>query len=1027
MKPDIGPALGRLREAASQVAGVWPGLEWKKVAGPGPDTYELKEFGFPGMVLEPGKELKLSCRLDLPDEFAGVSFAGQPLEMTVNSLYPVDVSYEGRSLLNGDIPTVALGPALIRIVDELKSGDNGELSINIRPPHNQVMAWVWVKLTTPALRERAEVLDIAWAQLVTAHTLAASDEDFRVVVAAASVVPETLPTEESELKRTLGELSEALTPFHERAAQLKVHLIGHSHIDMNWLWTWKDTVEVLRRDFRSIVAMLEDYPEMRFTHSQPATYEVIKQEEPELFKKVQGFIQSGRWEPATMTWVEGDTNMASGEAMARQLLEGVRYTREELGADPAVFMAPDTFGHAGNLPQLAQSAGAISYYHHRCNPGQDDRWPAYWWEGQDGSRILGISTGTYNGEITAGALALAAAHAYKHGHTSSLHFFGVGDHGGGPTRQSLDALRRIQKVPGLPHGECSSLESYSREIIESEVPLPVHRGESRTVFEGCYTTHADTKLANRLGENLLVTADTLAAAAGIDAAGLQDPWRRILFHQFHDILDGSAIHEAYEHTHEDLEHVIEESTRVIAEALDALTAGEDGDVLVVNPCGFERDDVVVVPDLEGEGNIWLRGPNGSRVPAQYTEDGLIFVANVRAFGTASYSIDKGSGEPESLEAVLRSTRAIPIDFLGHYASEGGYFRVDTDLFDIFVRRDCGIITSFIDKRVGRELVSYGMRRSSDYADTARVDLALGVLQLSEELPHGMTAWHLDEVHKETSFLRGATTEIVEAGAVRLILETVHNVEGSSVRQRTIFYRNLPRVDYETHLDWKEVGDSERGVPNLKIAFTARTLDCEAWFETPFGAVRRPADGQEVPALRWADAGGEEYGVALVNDSKYGYDILGNRIRLSLVRSAYDPDAISDAGEHEIRYSLYPHPGDWRSAGVVRVARGFNQPLIGRVPSRSLGGSVNKDVFRPTVSNDSVMIECLRNSYGGQGRVIRLYEPHGSPAKVEIGGIPSGAGVWETNLAEDKMRKLDPSGGPLALELSPWQVVTLLIE
>ena len=292
---------------------------------------------------------------------------------------------------------------------------------------------------------------------------------------------------------------------------------------MNWLWTWNDTNNVIYRDFKSVLALMDDYPELTFTHSQPATYENIRQQAPELFARVVEFIRQGRWEPATLTWVEGDTNMASGEAMARQLLESVLYSRQQLGAVPTTFLAPDTFGHAGNLPQLAASAGAARYYHHRCNPGQADLWPAYWWEGQDGTRLLAISTPSYNGDIRARDLAETAMRALKHGQSDSLHFHGIGDHGGGPARQNLDALRRFQQHPLLPAARCSTLARYTQRLLEAGGALPVQRGESSTIFEGCYTTHGDIKRYNRHGENLLCTADTLAALAGISASSCSRP------------------------------------------------------------------------------------------------------------------------------------------------------------------------------------------------------------------------------------------------------------------------------------------------------------------------------------------------------------------------------------------------------------------------------------------------------------------------------------------------------------------------
>ncbi|MFL5801668.1 MAG: hypothetical protein ACJ8CR_07985, partial [Roseiflexaceae bacterium] len=541
-------ALARLRAAADQTRWAWPVMRWSSGAEPNSRTFDLDGHGnFADLAFEPGRDLVLRCRLNLPAQIAGIAVDGEPLQLTIFSIYPMDLSWNGQAIFEDAGVPVAAGPALVQVIPSLRAGDNGELEAHIHVPDHQTTPWFQLRFTTPGLRARFELLDVAWAQLALAHDLAISAAERATIASAAACVPEQLVTSDAlGLQAGLERMEIALAPFAERASALSVHVIGHSHIDMNWLWTWPDTVEVIRRDIKSVLALMHDYPELTFTHSQPATYEVIRQREPALFERIREHIQSGRWEPATLTWVEGDSNMASGEAHARQLLEGVRFSREQLGTRPSVFMAPDTFGHAGNIPQLAASAGARCYYHHRGNPGQADQWPAYWWEGQDGTRLLAVSTYTYNGDILARDLAEAAIKARRHGHAASLHFHGIGDHGGGPARQNLDALRRFQGRSLLPSARCSTLAAYTRAILESGVALPIHRGESSTIFEGCYTTHADTKRYNRAGENLLSTADTLATLATREhEERMREAWRAVLFNQFHDILDGSAIHESY--------------------------------------------------------------------------------------------------------------------------------------------------------------------------------------------------------------------------------------------------------------------------------------------------------------------------------------------------------------------------------------------------------------------------------------------------------------------------------------------------
>ena len=1035
---DIVRVTQRLRSAADQVYHAWPMMQWQKVAGPGLEVVTQKgRDPFAGLALTPGQDVMLRCQLAFPATVAGVPLAGDALELTIFSIYPLDLSWNGTPIFTDEHAPVAAGPALVRVLPQLQKGDNGELLAHLHVPQNQVSTWNWMHFyfTTPRLRARFERFDVAWAQLTLANMLATTAEERSFVQRAAAFVPdELISSSENTLHDAFQGMEEQLAPLAMRAAEFFVHVIGHSHIDMNWLWTWPDTVEVIKRDFKSVLALLDDYPGLTFTHSQPATYEIIRQQEPKLFARVQEHIRSGRWEAATMTWLEGDTNLASGEAMARQLLEGVLFSRQELGTQPATFLAPDTFGHAGNLPQLATSAGARWYYHHRCNPGQDDFWPAYWWQGQDGSRLLAFSTPSYNGEISAGLLVQAVVHAYKHGHTHSLHFHGVGDHGGGPSRHNLETLLRLQQRPLLPTARCSTLAAYATSIVASGRSLPVHEGESSTIFEGCYTTHADAKRYNRVGENLLCTADTLAALTGQDhTPELRLAWRKILFNQFHDILAGSAIHESYEKNAVDFAKVESSANNVIDQALHVLAEGRPtGSIAVTNPLGWEREDWVSLPGFRSQHPVWLVSDSGHRTIAQPTGDGLGFVARVPAFAIVTYQVqaDDGDALPADLQAAPCFAPVDPRQETLEDISDHPYLRIETTPFRLYLRRNSGILVSFFDKRVKRELIGYGLRRGSDYLDSARADLALNVLQVVEELPHGMSAWHFDEIHTEHSLLQGATSKVIETGPARLVIKVQHQFRSSRIKQHIIFYRDLARVDFRTFVDWQEVGNAQVGTPNLKVAFTARMPECEAWFETPFAAVQRPSDGQEVPALRWADVGGTTYGIALLNDSKYGYDALGNRLRLTLLRSAYDPDSHSDVGSHEFCYSFLPHPGDWRTARVVQAATGFNQLLLAREVRNDQRPFTNmQPVWQPvlTPQSSSILIGGMKIAHDHSGRIIRLYESTGQCAQVTLNGLPQAALVWETNIIEDRLALLDRQDGSILLTFKPWQVRTLLVE
>lgn len=1003
-------ALARLRAAADRVASAWPDMEWSgpKAAKP----LVLTRGEFTDLVVEPGAVMELTSPLRLPRRLEGIELAGEPIDVMVDSIYPIELEHDGAAIFHDANPAVAPGPALVRAVSGLQPENNGKLTLRVKSHDYKTWPWLRLRFTTPKLQKRFELLDVAWSQLALASEVAASPREKAAVEKAAAIVMKA-KLEGADLPVRLDAAGAALEAVSTRVRDLRVHVIGHSHIDMNWLWTWPDTLEVIRRDFATILDLMDEFPEMTFTHSQAATYEVIRKHAPSLFSRVREYVAAGRWELATMQWVESDLNMVSGESLAQHLTHAVSYSREHFGRRPSVFLAPDTFGHAGNVPQLARSAGARSYYHHRCNPGGHDLWPAYWWEGDDGSRILALSTPSYNGLITAAGVAAAALRAHRNGLDSALLFHGIGDHGGGPTRQGLEALRRFATLPCLPDARCSTLTAHTKEVVASRVRLPVHRGELNTIFEGCYTTHVDAKSRNRRAENLLSTAQTLAALAAVDEREkIGEAWRGVMFNQFHDIFCGSSIHEAYEQNMRDLAEADATASAVIDGALSALTAvSAAGRVAVTNPLGWEREEVVVVPAVRTrrQESVRLVTPRGIATPGQWTSEGLAFLARVPAFDTADYAVRPDAKPPAAI--------AVTEDPL--------YLAIETETFAARIHRPSAAIVSLRDKREGRELVGFGLRRGSDYFDLARIDLALNVLQLLEERFHPMSAWHLDDVASEISLVDGAVTEVIETGPVRAVVKATRTFRHSQIEQRIVFYKQVGRIDFETLIDWQEVGGPEQGIPNLKVAFNGRLLGTEAWFEAPYGATRRPADGQEVPALRWAGVGGDAYGLSLLNDGRYGHDALGSRLRLTLVRSAVDPDPISDVGRHSVRYSLVPHRGDWREADIPRLSAGFNQPLIARHGRKRV--APRRSSSRPVVTGSpGVMISTLKQAHEGSGLVLRLNEGFGRKGEAVVGGLPAGWRADRAAITEEPLARLPVRGGRFRVRMRPWEVVTVLL-
>jgi alpha-mannosidase len=1038
--------LNILRAAADEAERGWFPEHWTIRAGDRSSDLRLAPvdsfvlcggLGFQALHYEPGAATALSARFEPPALVAGVPMTGEALLMSMNSLYPVSVEANGRAVFQEVLPPVAFGPAQFTAWEALEPGSGPELTITVRPQAAQTVGHSELSFTTPALWERFLLLDTAWAQLALAASLAVTDEDYKSVEAAVLAVPPApLELSREDLAAALSEIETALLPIAPRVAERRVHAIGHSHIDLQWMWTWADAKEVVKRDVASVLAIMDDFPEMRFTHSQPAGYDVLRREEPDLFAGVCDRVAEGRWEPATMQWVECDVNMPSSEAQARQLLEGVGFTRRYLKTSPHVHLAPDTFGHVGNLPQLTVSAGAKVYYHHRGNPGQASggrMWPAYWWTGDDGTRVLALSSPVYLGPVTPGRVAQDVLAQTGEGElTSCVYFYGVGDHGGGPVRRDLETMRQMQGTSGLPSIFCSTVGAFAEEVIASGVPLPEHRSESPTIFEGCYTSQADVKFYNRAVENELVAAEALCALAGVEhTAELTELWRTALFHQFHDIICGSAIADARQLSAGELARVLGQARGISDRALATLAREVPaGEVAVTNPIGCDRQEVVVVPDLAGEGVAVLVDEHGTRVAAQRGTDGLRFVASVPAFATSTYRLTNEAPEVPAVEVREANSR---------------YFSVDTPYFFAMVGRGSGIITTLYDKVARRELVGYNIARAVNF-EQVRPDLCLGVLQLFDERPHGMSSWVVDDIYAEQSLIDGAEVRVAEAGPVRVVLESSHAVRSSSIVKRVVFFAAIPRIDIELEVSWNEPGGPHIGIPNLALSFGTRLSACEAVYETPFGADSRPADGLVVPGLRWAHIGNPDYGMALLNDSKYGFDALGSRLRAHVVRSSYEPDTVSDCGTvTKCAFAVVPHAGDWRDARLGELAAGFNTPLRGRAVGATAGATVASGhatavapeagcAGRPHLRETStVVIDALKYAARGDGAVVvRLHESAGRPARARLAGLPAGATVLAANIVEDVTGRLETAAGAegdieVALGFRPFEVKTLLVQ
>jgi len=839
----------------------------------------------------------------------------------------------------------------------------------------------------------------------------------------------------SSIEQVRNRLS-AVQPY---AKAYRVHLIAHAHIDMNWLWPWSETVSLIIRDFEAMLGIMEQYPQVRFSHSQAATYRVVQETVPDLWDRMMRQVKRGAWEVTAATWVEGDLNMAGYETLIRQFVEGKTYAREQLGVDPLVCWEPDTFGHPATMPHVLARAGIKYYYHTRAGKGV----PLYWWEGEEGSRVLVFNdpspTG-YNGRIFASHIVPGAVDLCRRtGLKSNMYVFGIGDHGGGATRQDVIRAIRLNESALLPQFIFSKAVDYFREVEQSGYAFPVITGELNPVFAGCYTSHGDIKRANRETEHALVQAETLNAVADIynaaqgkaaggawhqeaEVSAMREAWRRQCFNQFHDILCGCSIKSTYLEALPAAEEVRKTADKVRIQAVQSIhpgaagaeaigTSATEAAITVYNTLSWDRTDVVVLSrEQYPEAAAWSDGDQlvdakGRYTQIQCTSDEIVFVArDVPACGFATYRYCGGAAEasiqPEQVQMKIQWS------YYKNPVLEIGRYRVEVD-------HESGTLIDLTDTKLGKQY-AYPFEWTDRFPKGK-----LNVLEIHDEVPHGMSAWIVGTVAGTERLITGAQVRVLHEGPVFQSVEVIHQCRESEIRQEIRVYKELDRIDFPTAVAWNEQGSGAKKAPMLKVLFTPAVDAVEHTSNIPFGSIKRPADGTEMPALHWIDVSEgkaqQPFGMSLLNNGKYGHSMQGNTMAMTLIRSSYEPDNTPDVGTHQFTYSLYPHAGDWREAHTERRGWELNQPLTAvMMPGNLVAGEEAFSALRieELVANGweaaaGTIVSAFKPAEQKDNQeaalLIRLVQMHGDAYRLR-GVLPvSIARVEETDLLETAFR------------------------
>ncbi|MFT3685527.1 MAG: glycoside hydrolase family 38 C-terminal domain-containing protein [Phycisphaerales bacterium] len=782
------------------------------------------------------------------------------------------------------------------------------------------------------LGKRTKALDDLRREAKLAQQFAERDSDPHMKghaeeAAAAIARADRANATPDEIDAALNAARAALTHAHPAMEKFTGHLVGHAHIDLQWLWEWQEGICFTHDTFAQAVRFMDEYKGFTFSQSSSCLYQAMEESYPALFADIQKKVKAGQWEPVGGRVCEGDTNMISEESSARQFLYGQRYFREKLGTTTTVGWEPDTFGHTFQMPQLLKLAGCDSYYF--CRGGKNK--PLFWWEGLDGTRVLAFdepaSGSWYNSDLSYQQFQEMLDFDKNTGSKDSLWVYGVGNHGGGPTREHITWALDQMKSTTAPTVRFSTASEFFKKLRTYDLTkIPVVHEELNGVFSGCYTTHSDIKQLNRRAEAATTSAEAVAAVASLN--GFKYPtdqfrrsWEEICFNHHHDTLPGTGTHPTYDRTRTQLNRVIADDRDITTRAMEALTIRvkpKSGgvNVLVFNPTGAPRTEWVETclvrsgwdnTDIPKPDHCVAEAPDGKRSPATLIDantDRIRFRAdNIPAYGYRVFHL--ASGDPQRQPLTIRDDGAT----------------IETDKLIVEFDREGGRggIKRLFDKSANRE--------------ACKTEGTLGRLEAHWEANNPMDAWTLGHIQKvdqlkpaEVTFTHGV--DCADATFTYILPAWNKESRDSRITQRFRVMADTGRVECDVDCQWNAVGSPHSPNAMLKVAFDTATQEPAATYHVPFGALQRPTDGHEVPALQWADVsetlnnakGGG--GVTVLNDAKHGFACKGSTLTMSLIRATYRPDPLPNAGDHHWRYAILPHSGDWHATSPCAAGRGL---------------------------------------------------------------------------------------------------------
>jgi alpha-mannosidase len=866
---------------------------------------------------------------------------------------------------------------------------------------------------------------------------------------------------DASLRRAQEQL-EALRPTLQQAT---MHLTGNAHIDAAWLWPWTETVDVVKRTFGTALQLMNEYPDYTYTQSAAAYNEWMAEKYPQMNAEIKRRIKEGRWEIVGGMWVEPDLNIPDGESTARSLLIGKRWFLKEYGVDVHIGWNPDSFGYNWQLPQIYKKSGVDYFVTQKMAWNDTNQFPfkLFWWESPDGSKVLTYFPHDYvHTDLNPVRLAddLVTARKRAPGMTEMMDLYGVGDHGGGPTRAILDeGVHWMQPDKIVPPMHFGTAAAYFRDIagkVDSRSPewdytsiakgyteppapaagkISIPTWKSELYFEyhrGVMTTQANQKRNMRQSSMWALNAEKYASLAWLDgkpypAGALTEAWKKITFNDFHDLGAGSGIGIIYKDAQRDYDQVRWSTNEITSSALNLLAARVDTSagggipVFVFNPLAWQRSGLATVEVQMPSaipGSLSVVDPQGRVLPSEiiasdHATNTYRLLVNVKDTPSMGYTILHVVYGAKPMASDLKVTDSKRSD---QDKKDSGLTMENANL-RVTVNSKTGCITSLFDKRSNFETLASGACGNQ--------------LQTFKDTPKDYDAWNIDPgtLDHMTPIDMADSVEWIEKGPLRAVIRVTRNWQSSKFVQDITLYAGADQVDVVNDIDWHETHVL------LKAAFPLAATSNHATYEIPFGSIERATTRNnsweqaqfEVPAQRWADLGDGQHGFSLINESKFGYDDQGNVLRLTLLRSPVWPDPEADRGHHHFSYALYPHAGDWKQALTVRHGYEYNYKLQAMQLAAHAGTLPQEHSFA-FVQPQNVVLTAMKKAEDSDSLIFHAYEWAGKASSVTF-TVPEGAtGAVLTNLLEQPQGSpLTITGNQLTVPIRPFEILALRVD